>query len=479
MENNKFTPKSTKILVTVGASDGNGSKEKLERIIKAGANGLRINFSHAKYEEVDQQIAWIREIAEKEGRNVSILADLQGPKIRLGNLKDDMTYAVKKGDELGLTYGIEHDGGSNLPTQFDLSTRVKPGERLFIFDGKVNTEVVRIDGQTVIVSVKNDGQFTSRKGINLPDTDFGRDVLTEKDLKDLDYILTQDFDYVSLSFVHLADDVKVLRKILKDHDSQLRIIPKVETRLAIEKENLEDIIKASDGVMVARGDLAYEVGNEVVPVVQRRIVELCQKHCKFSIVATQMMGSMVDSPQPSRAEASDVATAAIEGADVVMLSEETAVGKYPVEAVSEMRKILVYVQENLPIHAVYKGEGSDKRRDALAMSAVMLAEQLNATAIIVETRTGAMARNIAIHRPTQRIIAVSGVRKVAQQLPLLYGTRSYYASDIHSDYGSRLAEQLYKEGFFGDKPATIVIAKSSEPNFPVSVADTIFIKTLS
>jgi pyruvate kinase len=230
--------------------------------------------------------------------------------------------------------------------------------------------------------------------------------------------------------------------------------------------------------MIARGDLAAEVGAEVVPVEQRKIIELCQKYCKFSIVATQVLGSMVSNPQPTRAEANDVATAALEGADVVMLSEETANGDFPIESVNEMRKILVYVQDNLPVRAIYDREGSDARRDAIAISVVMLAEQLDATAIIVETRTGAMARNVAIHRPDRRIIAVSGVKKVAQQLPMIYGTRSYWAEDIHADYGSKLAEKLYQKGYFGEGPVTVVIAKSSDPSFSVSVADTIFVKTI-
>ena len=478
MTNKKFTAKCTKILVTVGATDGNGSREIISDLIHAGANGLRINFSHAKYDEVKKQIKWIRQIANEVGRNVSILADLQGPKIRLGNLQNDMRYDIKKGDVIGLEYNTNHDGGSTLPTQYDLSTKVKVGERLFLFDGKISAEIVSIDGKTVKIKTENDGFVTSRKGINLPDTDFGGDILTDKDLEDLEFAMGQDFDYVGLSFIHTADDVRKVRQVLKDNNSDMKIISKIETREAIADENMEEIIKVSDGVMVARGDLAYEVGAEVVPVVRRHIVELCQKHCKFSIVATQMMGSMVDNPQPTRAEASDVATAAMEGVDVVMLSEETAVGSYPVAAVAEMRKILVYIQENLPVAPIYKREGGDKRRDAIGESVVMLAERLDADAIIVESLTGNMACNVAIHRPSMRVIAVSGSQRVAQQLPLIYGTRSYYAPDIQAGYGSTLAEKLFEQGYFGDKEVTLVIVGSSDPSFPLSVADTISVKTI-
>jgi pyruvate kinase len=474
----KFTTKCTKILATVGAIDGNGSRENIEKIIRAGANGLRINFSHAKYDEVSRQIKWIRETAQKEQRNVSILADLQGPKIRLGELKEDMKYFVNAGDELTLVYGAEHDGGKRIPIQYDLSQKVKTGERLYIFDGKISTKIVEVHDKIVKVVVANSGFFTSRKGINLPDTDFAGEALTEKDRRDLDFAMSEDFDYVGLSFVHLASDVRLLRDILEKNNSNLMVIAKIETRQAIEQQNLEEIIKVSDGVMVARGDMGYEAGVEVVPVVQQKIIELCQKHGKFSIIATQTMGSMVNNPQPTRAEANDVANAAIQGADVVMLSEESAVGKYPSEAVAEMRKILVYTQDNITVRPIYNLNNSDKRRNALAMSAVTLAEQLDAAAIIVETKSGRMARNIARHRPNRRIIAVSGVKSVAQQLPLLYGTRSYFAADIHADYGVKIAEDLFKRGAFGEAPVTLVIAKSSNSQFESSVADTIQIKVL-
>lgn len=481
----KFTTKCTKILATVGPIDGNGNYENIEKIIKAGANGLRINFSHAQYDQVAEQIKWIREIAEQEERNVSILADLQGPKIRLGNFKDDMPYEVHTGDEIILAHNIEHDGGNILPTQYDLSAKVKTGETVYLFDGKIRAEVIGVEDNHVKIIIQNDGTLHSRKGINLPDTNFSGDIITEKDRRDMDFCFTQDFDYISLSFVQSANDIRQLRQILKDNNSTMRIIPKIETKAAVQPQELEAIVKVSDGVMVARGDLAYEVGNEVVPVVQRKIIELCQKYCKFSIVATQMMGSMVDNPVPTRAEVSDVATAAIEGADVVMLSEESAMGKYPSEAVAEMRKILIYIQDNMPVHAIHKREGVDRRRDALAMSAVLLAEQLDAAAIIVETRTGKMAKSIAIHRPDRRIVAISGDKRVAQQLPLIYGTRSYFNDEPQPDMGEHLAERLYSEGFFGNEPVTVIITKASDPGFDrtakfdtPAATDTIFVRAL-
>ena len=329
--------KRTKILATVGPSVF--SEEKITELIMAGANGCRLNFSHGSYEERDQQIQWIRNAAAKKGRSVAILQDLQGPKIRLGILKDNR-LDVKTGDELVLDYAVkEHDGSNVLPVQYNLAERMKVGEPLFMFDGKIRSQVIEIVSDTAIrVRIENDGFIMSRKGLNLPDTDFGGDVITEKDMADIEFGATRDFDFVAMSFIQSAEDVEKLRQILLSHGSTAQIVAKIETKKAIETdEKLEAIVKATDAIMVARGDMAVEAGNEVVPIVQRKLVNLCRKHGKLCIVATQMLGSMVDNPEPSRAEVSDVANAVIQGADAVMLSDETAQGKYPVEAVKQMK----------------------------------------------------------------------------------------------------------------------------------------------
>jgi len=473
--NIKETIKHTKILATIGpATDDH---DVLERIIRAGVNGCRMNFSHGTPEERDTQFRYIREISEEIGRHVSIIQDLQGPKIRLGQLKDDMRYEIHTGDELGLTYGIEHDGGNNLPSQYDLSQKVKVGETIYLFDGKIKTTVERVDGPTVWIRAANNGYVISRKAINLPDTDFGSEFLTEKDYVDLEWGLEKDYDYTAISFVHTADDIHLVRQWLKDHGVERPIITKVETKTAIMPENLEEIVKASDGVMVARGDLAVEAGAEVVPVVQREIISLCQKHCKFSIVATQMLASMVDNPEPTRAEVSDIATASIDGADVVMLSDETAMGSYPVEAVEVMAKTLLYAQHHLPIKPLYSNNDSDEVRDAVAESAVMLAERIKADAIVVETTTGKMASSISVHRPQIPVLAVSPSLRVANQMALLYNTLGFTGEG--DDYGWSTTKRIFDAGFFGEmERLKLVVTRRVPSDGDSHVANTVQVRIL-
>ena len=306
--------KRTKILATIGPSVFGA--DKVEEIIMAGVNGCRLNCSHGTNEERDEQIKWIRDAAAKKGRSVAILQDLQGPKIRLGTIKDNH-LDLKAGDELILEAkeDFEHDGGMTVPIQYNLASKVKVGEPLSMFDGKVKSTVTEIVSSTAIkVEILNDGFIMSKKGLNLPDTDFGGDILTEKDLADIEYGAGQDYDYVALSFVQTAADIEKLKQILLSHGSTAKVIAKIETKKAISSdENLEAIVKAADGIMVARGDMAVEAGAEVVPIVQRKLIALCRKNSKLCIVATQMMGSMVESPEPSRAEVSDVANAVIQG----------------------------------------------------------------------------------------------------------------------------------------------------------------------
>jgi pyruvate kinase len=468
MGSNK-TVKHTKILATIGPAVD--SPEKIAALIDAGINGCRMNFSHGSEEERLNQFKWVREYAAKVGKHIAIVQDLQGPKIRLGQLKDDMKYNIHAGDVIGLTYGIEHDGGNNLPSQYDISDKCEPGDTVYLFDGKVKTIVQSVEGKTVWVKAENDGYVISRKAINLPDMRGSRnDILTEKDLADIEWGLDKDFDYIALSFVHHADDVRMLRELLKSKGVDRPIITKLETKTGADPENLEDIVKASDGVMVARGDLAVEAGAEVVPIIQRQIIALCQKHCKFSIVATQMLASMVDNPEPTRAEANDIATAAIDGADVVMLSDETAMGKYPIEAVSAMRRIIIYAQEHMPVRPLYVREGSDRRRDAIAESAVLLADRINASAILVETQTGKMVRNVSIHRPKCPIVAVATTDRVANQIELTYNTRGFYG-DVGEGYV--VAEKLFDEGLFGEAPVTVVMVRHNIDGAPVRTANTI------
>ena len=471
--------KRTKILATVGPAIN--SPEKIEEIIMSGVNGCRLNFSHGSYEERDAQISWIRAAAEKKGRSVAILQDLQGPKIRLGNLKDNH-FDVKSGDEIILDYSLtEHDGGNFLPVQYNLAEKVKVGEPISLFDGKIKASVIEICSDTAIkIKIENDGFLMSHKGLNLPDTDFGGDIITEKDLADIEFGASRDFDYVAMSFIQTADDIDKLRQILVSHGSSAQIIAKIETKSAISPKNLEAIVETADGIMIARGDMAVEAGTEVVPIVQRKLVALCRKHSKLCIVATQMMGSMVENPEPSRAEASDVANAVIQGADVVMLSDETANGKYPVEAVKAMKKIILYTQSNAEVTPLdTMVTGISETYDAISAAASHLADELDADAIICETASGATAAAISAQRPHSPIIAVTGNARVANQLALSYAT-SAFVRPYDTDYGIALAEELYKSGFLKtareDGPLVIVVSGTAKSQ--IGGTDTIKVRQI-
>lgn len=463
--------KRTKILATVGPSTN--SYELIRQLIEAGANGIRLNFSHGSHEERIQQIAWIRQASQELDKPVAIYQDLQGPKIRLGELVDNH-YKVKTGDELQLTYGADHQG-SVLPIQYDISTKVEVGQRVYIFDGKIKTTAIGVSDKTVTVRVENDGILMSRKGINLPDTDFGGDVITPKDYADIDFGVEHDIDIVGLSFVHSANDIEMLRGYLAAKGSQAQVLAKIETRPAIDEDELEKIVEASDAVMVARGDLAVEIGNEIVPVIQHRIVSLCQKHSKISVIATQMMSSMVNEPEPTRAEVSDVSQAVIVGADCVMLSDETANGKYPIQAVESMKRVILYTQQHGQVQPPERPTHGSSHSAAISAAAVSLAKQLNVEAIVAETKTGATAHHIAAYRPYRPIICVTSDTRVAQQLALVYACKSFIRPDGERA-GLSLAQELVEKGML-PASATVVIVSGRQPGVKGGT-DTIRIRQL-
>ena len=359
-----------------------------------------------------------------------------------------------------------------------MADKISPGERLYIFDGKIRTTIIEIVSDTAIkVRVENHGVITSRKGINIPDTDFAGDILTPKDIDDIEFGASRDIDYVALSFVQSADDIDILRQILLANGSTSQIIAKIETKSAIVDETLEEIVKASDGVMVARGDLAVEAGAEIVPIVQRRIIALCRKYGRLSIVATQMMASMVHSPEPTRAEVSDISNAVIQGVDVVMLSDETANGHYPLQAVIAMKKVILYTQDHEPVEPIKdKLLDNEKRRDAISVASIGLARQLRASAIIVETKSGATAANISTHRPDLPIISVTSELRTAQQLSLSYANRSYVRPDS-PEAGYEIAQELQQAGYFGYLPKTVVVVSGKHPG-TTGTTDTIKVRTI-
>ena len=469
--------KRTKILATLGPATN--SPEKIKALIEAGANGFRLNFSHGSYEERLDQIKWIRDASRQIGRPVAILQDLQGPKIRLGALKGNH-FDVKAGSEIVLDHAIqEHDGSANLPIQYNLADKVKVGEPVYLFDGKIRGHMVeRVSDTAIKVRIDNDGFLMSRKGLNLPDTDFGGDIITPKDMADIEFGADKDIDFVALSFIQSADDVNNLRQILVSQGSTAQIIAKIETKAAIEPETLKEIVKAADGVMAARGDMAVETSAEIVPIVEREIIRLCRKYGKLSIVATQMMASMVDSPEPTRAEVSDVATAAILGTDVVMLSDETANGNYPVETVKMMANTVRYTQSRWPMNDMPIEEGeANRRRNAIAHAAVEVAERVDADFIIAETKSGATAARIAALRPELPIIAVTPSPRVAQQLALSYATRSYVRDD-EEHAGVNVAKELLTTGKYSNSGRLVVVVVSGRQPGATGGTDTLRVRVI-
>ena len=448
--------KRTKILATIGPATN--STEMIENVIMAGVNGCRLNCSHGSNEERDQQIKWIRAAAKKKGRSVAILQDLQGPKIRLGFLQDNH-LDLKANDEVVLEAkeGYEHDGGLTVPVQYNLAEKCRVGEPLSMFDGKVKAEIVEIVSDTAIkVRVLNDGFIMSKKGLNLPETDFGGDILTPKDLADIEYGAGCDYDYVALSFVQSPEDVLKLKQLLLSHGSTAKVVAKIETKKAIAtEENLEAIVEAADGIMVARGDMAVEAGAEVVPIIQRKLIALCRKHAKLCIVATQMMSSMVDNPEPTRAEVSDVATAVVQGVDAVMLSDETANGSYPLETVKEMKKVILFTQNHSRIATVSRD--NDKLEavyTAISEATARLAENIDADVIICQTASGETATTMAAERPNLPIVSVTSNERVANQLALIYAN-SAFVRPYAADFGYDLARELKESGYLQVKDGAL------------------------
>lgn len=462
--------KRTKIIATVGPSTN--SYTAVGDLIKAGANGLRLNFSHGTEEERDAQIAWIRKAAKAQGKPVAIIQDLQGPKIRLGDF--DGIVTVAEGQNLTFAYGSDYARSGHLPTQYDLSKKMKRGERMSLFDGKVRTTVTSIKNGVVHARAENAGILIKRKGINVPDTDFGGDIITKKDKQDLAYGSTQDIDYVALSFIQTAKDVKTLRKLLKNLGSDVRIIAKIETKSAC--DHLEEIVAEADVVMVARGDLGIETLPESVPIVQRQVIELGMKYAKPTIVATQMLASMTDFPEPTRAEVSDVATAVLLGTDAVMLSEETASGKYPTAAVEIMKRIVNYAQKNTLDKAVTIANPEFlSTTQAIALAIIEMANVINAVAIVAETKSGATALQVSAKRPSVPIIAVTSTARVAQQLAIVYGTKSYVRPDDKMQ-ATILTNWLHRNKVL--KQGDVIVTASGRHPGVVGTTDTIKLRVL-
>lgn len=461
--------KRTKIIATVGPATN--SKESIKSMIENGANGLRLNFSHGTHDERHEQIRWIREAASELDTSVAIVQDLQGPKIRLGDFEGEIK--IEKGVEIRLKSGANYTESGIIPLQYDIYPRVEVGQRLYIFDGKVKTRIIKKEDGFIVAMPENSGVVIKRKGINLPDTNFTGEVITQKDMTDIEFGSTVDLDYVALSFVNSSSDVKDLRKILSELGSNAKIIAKIETIPAL--EDIESIIKASDMIMIARGDMAVEAGAEVVPIEQRRIIGLCRKYATPAIVATQMLASMVNMTEPSRAEVSDVATAVIMGTDCIMLSDETANGNYPQEAVIAMAKIAQYAEENtIPDNLLQDNVDTNNLQESICSAAIRIANDINADAIIANTETGASALHVAARRPETSIFAVTYTQRVANLLALVCGVRSV----VHTENtGMEQLSQYVKDASLIQEGSRVVVVSGSKAG-EIGGTDTIRVRTV-
>ncbi len=461
--------KRTKIIATVGPSTN--SYEAVLELIKAGANGIRLNFSHGTEEERDQQIKWIRKASKAYGKPVAIIQDLQGPKIRLGDFEGVINLGP--GQSLALAHKADYEKTGVIPIQYDLSKKVKRGERIYFYDGKVKAVVTSVADGVVHARAENFGILLKRKGINVPDTDFEGDIITSKDKKDIAFGSERDIDYVALSFVQRAGDISSLRKILANLGSSAKIIAKIETQEAT--KHLDEIFEEADAVMVARGDLAVETSAESVPIMQRKMIGLGRQYAKPTIVATQMLASMTEAVEPTRAEVSDVATAVIVGADAVMLSDETASGKHPIEAVKVMKRIALYAEQNMPVKAVFDKKEDHTNQTAISSAIIDLAEKIHAKAIVAETKSGATAVRIAAHRPETPVIAVTSTARVAQQLTIVYGVKSYIRPDDKMQ-ATKLTNWLHRNKVLNQ--GDIVVTASGKHPGVVGTTDTIKIRVL-
>ncbi|TQD40571.1 pyruvate kinase [Haloflavibacter putidus] len=421
------TQKKTKIVATLGPSTS--KKEVLKAMLQEGVNIFRINFSHANYKDVQQKIKIIRELNEKYNFNAGILADLQGPKLRVGMMKEEVV--VSKGDRIRFLTGEEFEGNAQkVYMNYDaFPNDVNPKEHILLDDGKLIFEVISTNRKNEVeAKVIQGGPLRSRKGVNLPNTNITLPALTEKDVEDAIFAIQQEVDWLALSFVRRSDDLKVLQKIIEKHGThKIPIIAKIEKPEGV--KNIDEIIAFCDGIMVARGDLGVEVPANEVPLIQKELVLKAKKSRIPVIIATQMMETMITSLTPTRAEVNDVANSVMDGADAVMLSGETSVGKYPVEVIQKMTQILKSVENSNLINVPHDPPNIITKRyltKSVCYHASLMANEIDAKAICTLTNSGYTAFQISAWRPKAHILAFSSNRRILTQLSLLWGVNAYY-----------------------------------------------------
>ena len=442
----------TKIVCTIGPSSN--SAPIMAELLKAGLDVARINFSHGTYSEHTRYINTLHQVAEQLDLPVAIMQDLPGPKDRTGKVKKG-EVVLKTGDDFILTtrqvLGDERQVSVDLP---DLPKHVKLGDIVFLSDGAIKLEITAISTADIKCKVVTGGRLGDNQGVNVPGANFGITSITEDDWKHLAFGVKHKVDFVAVSFIKEAEDILKIRHFLREKGSTSMLIAKIERHEAL--SNLDGILEVADGVMVARGDLGIDIPIQKVPIAQKQIIQKCNRLGKPVIVATQMLESMVDAPRPTRAEVTDVANAIFDGADAVMLSEETAIGQYPVEAVSMMAQVALEAEAALPYDEILGNKGKDlqpQTDDAISYAACHTAHQLGAAAIIAFTSSGSTARRVSKYRPEVPILAITTSQVTRRQLLLSWGVRSFRiveASKIADLFaqGARVAKEsgLAKSG---------------------------------
>ncbi|HAO45395.1 MAG TPA: pyruvate kinase [Chitinophagaceae bacterium] len=426
--------KKTKIVATVGPACE--TEEKLLELARAGANVFRLNFSHGSHDNKKEIIDRIRNINKYQPYNIAILADLQGPKLRVGELENGQIELVEGQDLIITTEKMTGNQKKVYVSYPHLTNDVKVDERIFLDDGKMEVKVKKVlNEKEILVNITIGGLLLQKKGVNLPDSELTMPSMTEKDFTDLEFIIEHNLDWVALSFVRRAKDIIELKKLIKVRKSKIKVIAKIEMPEAL--KNIRDIIVESDGVMVARGDLGVELPVEQVPIIQKELIRKSMHRAKPVIVATQMMESMMDRTKPNRSEVTDVANAVLEGADAVMLSGETAMGEYPTLVVETMSKIIMEVENN-----VYDYNRDDILSpqphspsflsDAICYSACKLAHDTNANALIGMTQSGYTAFMLSSYRPKAPLYIFSKEKSLIGQLSLSWGVRAFYYAEEES-----------------------------------------------
>ncbi len=447
--------RKTKIIATIGPSTSN--KSMLRKIIKRGVNVCRLNFSHLEHNKAKEIISSVKEINQELNMHTAILADLQGPKIRVGLLKKPVK--LKKGAEL--IFSTKKKKNTIYISYINFAKDVSKKDKVLLDDGKIALEVIGTNNiDTVVLKVIFGGLLESRKGVNLPNTKISLPCLTKKDKLDLTFILSEKIEWVGLSFVRSANDVKILKRIIAKNKSPHKVIAKIEKPEAI--IDIDGIIDATDAIMVARGDLGVEVPSHKVPVYQKMIVEKCIKHAKPVVIATQMLESMTESPTATRAEVNDVANSVIDGADALMLSGETSVGKHPLKVVDTMRKIIRDVEgsdHSISKNTIRKDIINDKRllTNAICSHASDIAKNTRAKAIITVTYSGFNTIRTSSYRPSAFIYAFTNNHTILNTLSLVWGVRGfYYDRGTTTDQTIQETKEILKDGNFLKKGDLVV-----------------------